>query len=67
MGIEEVLTAPRSPWQNPYAERIIGSMRRECLDFTIIFNDDALALRVVLLFSILSPEQNASLAQQGLF
>jgi putative transposase len=39
MGIEEVLTAPRSPWQNPYAERIIGSIRRECLDYVIIFNE----------------------------
>jgi putative transposase len=39
MGIEEVLTAPRSPWQNPYAERIIGSIRRECLDHVIIFNE----------------------------
>ena len=33
MGIEEVVTAPSSPWQNPYVERIIGSIRRECLDF----------------------------------
>jgi hypothetical protein len=39
MGIEEVLTAPRSPWQNPYAERIIGSIRRDCLDHVIIFNE----------------------------
>jgi putative transposase len=30
MGIEEVMIAPRSPWQNPYVERIIGSIRREC-------------------------------------
>ena len=36
LGIEEVLTAPRSPWQNPYVERVIGSIRRECLDHTII-------------------------------
>ncbi len=34
IGIEEVLTAPRSPWQNPYVERLIGSIRRECLDST---------------------------------
>ena len=39
MGIEEVLTAPRSPWQNPFAERLIGSIRRECLDHLIIFNE----------------------------
>jgi Integrase core domain len=38
-GNKEVLTAPRSPWQNPYAERIIGSIRRECLDHVIIFNE----------------------------
>jgi transposase InsO family protein len=38
LPIEEVLTAPRSPWQNPYAERLIGSIRRECLDHFIILN-----------------------------
>ena len=32
LAIEEVLTAPRSPWQNPYVERVIGSIRRECLN-----------------------------------
>ena len=32
MEIDEALTAPRSPWQNPYVERLIGSLRRECLD-----------------------------------
>jgi hypothetical protein len=30
MDIDEVLTAPRSPWQNPFVERVIGSIRREC-------------------------------------
>jgi putative transposase len=39
LGIEEVVTAPRSPWQNPYVERIIGSVRRECLNHVIIFNE----------------------------
>ena len=39
VGIQQVLTAARSPWQNPYVERIIGSIRRECLDHTIIFNE----------------------------
>ncbi len=38
MGIKEVLIAPRSPWQNPYAERVIGSIRRECLDHIIVLN-----------------------------
>ncbi|MCF6284855.1 MAG: integrase core domain-containing protein [Candidatus Hydrogenedentes bacterium] len=39
MGIEEVLTAPRSPWQNPYSERLNGSIRRECLDHVIVFGE----------------------------
>jgi transposase InsO family protein len=42
MQIEEVITAPRSPFQNPYAERIIGSIRRECLDHLIIIGEDHL-------------------------
>jgi len=42
MGIEEVLTALRSPWQNAYAERLIGSIRRECLDHVIISNERGL-------------------------
>src|SRR5208283_5162048 len=36
MDISEVVTAPRSPWQNPYVERVIGSIRRECLDHVIV-------------------------------
>ena len=39
LGINEVTTAPRSPWQNPYAERLIGSIRRECLDHMIITSE----------------------------
>ena len=38
-GIEEVPTAPHSPWQNPYCERVIGSIRRECLDHMIVLNE----------------------------
>jgi len=38
MGISELLIAPHSPWQNPYVERVIGSIRRECLDHLIVFN-----------------------------
>ena len=36
MNIQEVRTAPRSPWQNAYVERVIGSIRRECLDHVIV-------------------------------
>ena len=42
MGTEEVLTAPRSSWQNPYAERLVGSIRRECLDHVIVWNQRSL-------------------------
>jgi putative transposase len=38
LGTEEVLTAPQSPWQNPYAERLIGSIRRECLNHFVVLN-----------------------------
>jgi putative transposase len=38
IGIDEVLTAPRSPWQNAYIERFIGSARRDCLDHVIVFS-----------------------------
>ena len=39
MGILEVKTAPRSPWQNAYVERLIGSIRRDCLDHIIVLNE----------------------------
>ena len=39
LGIEEVITAPRSPWQNPFVERLIGSVPRECLDHMIVWNE----------------------------
>lgn len=39
VGLREVLTAPASPWQNAYAERVIGTIRRECLDHTIILGE----------------------------
>ncbi len=39
LGLEEILTAPRSPWQNPFVVRLIGSVRRECLDQVIVLNN----------------------------
>jgi transposase InsO family protein len=39
MGIEEVLSAPRSPWQNLFVKRLIGTLRRDCLDHVIVLND----------------------------
>jgi transposase InsO family protein len=42
MGIQEVLSTPRSPWERAYVERVIGTIRRECLDHVIVFNQATL-------------------------
>ena len=42
MQVQPVRTAPRSPWQNAYVERVIGSIRRECLDHVIVVNEASL-------------------------
>jgi putative transposase len=39
MGIHEVKTAARAPWQTPYVERLIGTLRRECLDHVVVLNE----------------------------
>jgi transposase InsO family protein len=39
MGIRDRPISPRSPWQNPYAERLIGTLRRDCLDHVLIFGE----------------------------
>lgn len=39
LGIQEVITAPRSPWQNAYVERVIGSIRRDCVDHVIVLGE----------------------------
>jgi putative transposase len=41
-GIAEIVTAYRSPWQNDYVERVIGSIKRECLDHVIVLNESNL-------------------------
>src|SRR5262245_26580703 len=46
MRITEVLTAARSPWQNPYVERLVGSIRRECLDHVIVMNESSLRRQI---------------------
>ena len=42
MGIKQVLSGPRAPWQRAYVERVIGTIRRECLDHMIVFNERCL-------------------------
>jgi transposase InsO family protein len=57
LGIEEVKTAPRSPWQNPSAERMIGSIRRECLDHMIVLNAEHLRKILTEYFSYYSNDR----------
>ena len=64
MGIAEVVSAPASPWQNPYVERVIGSIRRECLDHVIVLNETHLRRVLTVLPPVLSPEPNASRAPE---
>jgi transposase InsO family protein len=66
MGIKQLLSAPRSPWQRAYVERVIGAIRRECLDHVIIFNEAALYPADQVVHSVLSRIPNASFASQGL-
>ena len=51
MNMEEVLSAPRSPWQRAYVERLIGSIRRECLDHVIVCSETSLRRTLTAYFS----------------
>ena len=61
MGIEEVVAARRSPWQNPYAERVIGSIRRECTDHLIALGENHLR-RILLSYQIYYNESRTHLS-----
>ena len=65
MGVEEVVTAPRSPWQNPYVERLIGSVRRECLDPFYHPQRAAFAAHSWLIPRLLSRFKDPLVARQG--
>ena len=66
MGIEEVIITPRSPWQNPYVERLIGSIRRELLDHVIVLNELHLRYPVNGIHGLLPPVSHAFVARHGL-
>ena len=51
MGIRNRPISPRSPWQNPYVERLIGTLRRDCLDHVLIFGERHLR-RVLTSYSV---------------
>jgi putative transposase len=51
LKVKEVLAAPRSPWQRAYLERVIGSIRRECLDHVIVFSEASLRRTLASYFS----------------
>src|SRR5687767_5296083 len=65
MWIDDVVTAPISPWQNPFVERLIGSLRRECLDHVIVWNEHSLHRHFAALPRLLSRVAYSSLAGQG--
>jgi transposase InsO family protein len=64
MGIRDRPTAPASPWQNGFAERLIGSIRRECLDHVIVLGEEHLRRILKILRSVLPWRQNTSVSKQ---
>ena len=66
MGITEVVTASRSPRQKAYVERVIGSIRRECLDHVVICNERHFAASSFVLRRLLPSNEDVSCTPQGL-
>ncbi len=64
MGIEEVISARKSPWQNPYAERVIGSIRRECTDHIIALGELHL-LRTLLAYQNYNNQDRCHMSLDG--
>jgi transposase InsO family protein len=65
MGITEVLAAPQSPWQNPFAERLVGSIRHECVDHVIALGEKHLRANPAKLFRLLPAFANSPIFSQG--
>ncbi len=61
LGLDEIVSAPRSPWQNPFAERVIGSIRRELLDHVIVL-DEAHARRLLRTYRVYYNETRTHLS-----
>src|SRR5262249_44824393 len=66
MGIRDRPISPGSPWQNPYAERLIGTLRRDCLDHVLIFGERRLR-GVLSLYSLYCNETGTFGTDRGLF
>jgi len=64
LGIEELISAPRSPWQNPFVERLIGSIRRECTDHIIPLSERHL-LRTLRKYQVYYNESRAHQSLDG--
>jgi transposase InsO family protein len=60
MGIRDRPISPSSPWQNPYVERLIGTLRRDCLDHVLIFGERHLR-RILTLYSLYYNETRSHL------
>ena len=60
LGIDEVLTTPHSPWQNPFVARLIGSVRRECLDHVLVLNERHLRRILRAYFGIITAHERIS-------
>jgi transposase InsO family protein len=65
MGIKQVLSAPRSPWQRAYIERLIGTIGRECPDHVIVFSEADLSRYLPKIPRLLSLESNARGIAEG--
>ncbi len=63
LGIHEVLAAAQSPWQNAFAERLIGSVRRECLDSVLVFSEHHLR-RILIRYFVYYHRARTHLAPQ---
>ncbi|TPW00470.1 MAG: hypothetical protein USCAAHI_00084 [Beijerinckiaceae bacterium] len=65
MGIRDRPTAPQSPWQNGHTERLIGSIRGECLDHVVVFGERHLHHILLILYGVLQRRPDTFISEQG--